>query len=121
MNKSNLELLEEFKKIEQQIIDCLKLSEISFDENSNRNIVIDDLKTYISKVKDIEKLFDEYENIAKKISKIASDDAKNHTVAEAVVDMREEPKDVKTEIIDIDNNVVIKKKKKKITGVSKEF
>lgn len=121
MSKSNLELLEEFKKIEQQIIDCLKSSEISFDENSSRKNIMTDLKSYISKVKDAEKLFDEYEKIAKKLSKVASDDAKNHTVVEAVVDMREEPEEIKTEIIDIDNNVVIKKKKKKITGVSKEF
>lgn len=121
MEKKDVSLIDEFRKIEQQIIEQLNSTELSIDYEADNKAIVSTLKNYIEKVKRVEKLFDEYENVAKKIEKLTGDEIKKQSMTEAVVDLREDSEELKTEIENINGKVVVKKKKQKTNHAVKEF
>lgn len=113
MTKQELNLVDKFVALEEQIIDLLKEVDAEIDFSADRKKVMSQLKTYILKVKKVDKLFEEYENLAKKIESKSSDDEKNQELACAVVDLREDSETVKTEIENINGQIKVKQVKKK--------
>ena len=120
MLKKEVSLIDKFKKLEADIIAILKENDIDFDESLNEKEVKAKLKKYIANVKKMEKLFEEYELIAEKIEKISGDVNDKGVMNEAVVNLRED--NVKEEIVveNINNKVVVKRKKK-VNGVQREL
>ena len=120
MAKNDLSLVEKFKSVEEKILKELKETDLKIDYTSDRKIVISSLKDYIRRVKSIEKILDEYEEISKKLEKLMEDDKKG--VTEAVVELREDSDELKAEIAIINGQAVInQKKKKKSTEKLREF
>ena len=113
MTKRDLNLVDKFVDLEQQIIDSLMEAELSVDFSADRKTVMSQLKAYIMRVKKVDKLFEEYENIAKKIGGSTNEDEKNHDLTCAVVDLREDSEEVRNEIESINGEVKVKKVKKK--------
>lgn len=120
MLKKEVSLIDKFKKLEAEIIAILKENDIDFDESLNEKEVKTKLKKYIANVKKMEKLFEEYELIAEKIEKISGDEKDKGVMNEAVVNLRED--NLKEEIVveNINNKVVVKRKKK-VNGVQREL
>ena len=120
MLKKEVSLIDKFKKLEAEIIAILKENDIDFDESLNEKEVKARLKKYIANVKKMEKLFEEYELIAEKIEKISGDEKDKGVMNEAVVNLRED--NLKEEIVveNINNKVVVKRKKK-VNGVQREL
>jgi hypothetical protein len=120
MLKKEVSLIDKFKKLEAEIIAILKENDIDFDESLNEKEVKAKLKKYIANVKKMEKLFEEYELIAEKIEKISGDEKDKGVMNEAVVNLRED--NLKEEIVveNINNKVVVKRKKK-VNGVQREL
>ena len=120
MLKKEVSLIDKFKKLEAEIIAILKENDIDFDESLNEKEVKTKLKKYIANVKKMEKLFEEYELIAEKIEKISGDERDKGVMNEAVVNLRED--NLKEEIVveNINNKVVVKRKKK-VNGVQREL
>lgn len=120
MLKKEVSLIDKFKKLEADIIAILKENDIDFDESLNEKEVKAKLKKYIANVKKMEKLFEEYELIAEKIEKISGDVNDKGVMNKAVVNLRED--NVKEEIVveNINNKVVVKRKKK-VNGVQREL
>lgn len=122
MGKQETNLVEKFVELEEQIIDLLKEVELDIDFSLDRKQVMSQLKSYISKVKKVDKLFEEYEKIAEKIEESsAGDEKKNHDLACAVVDLREDSEEVKTEIENIQGQVKVKQVKKKTKAAVREL
>ena len=120
MAKNDLSLVEKFKNVEDKIISELKDAELTIDYSADRKIIISNLKAYIKRVKSIEKILDEYEEISMKLEKLMEEDKKG--VSEAVVELREDSDELKAEIEVINNQVVLKQKKKKTSSAKvKEF
>ena len=120
MLKKEVSLIDRFKKLEEDIIAILKENDVDFDESLNEKEVKAKLKKYIANVKKMEKLFEEYELIAEKIEKISGDVNDKSVMNEAVVNLRED--NIKEEVVveNINNKVVIKRKKK-VNGVQREL
>lgn len=130
--KKEEELIEKFKKLEDEIVDKLQNIKLDVDFNSDRKEVVKGLKNYISKVRDVERLFEEYEAVANQLEKLTIEDNKQ-AVANAIVDMREDSEELKSqikklsqtetfdEIENVNGNVVVKKKKKKTNERAKEM
>ena len=68
-----------------------------------------------------DKLFAEYEAIAEKIGGSTNEEEKNHELACAVVDLREDSEEIKTEIESINGEVKVKQTKKKNNQAVREL
>lgn len=125
MAKNDLNMVDKFVDLEEQIIDLLKEVDMDIDFSADRKTFMSQLKANIMKVKKVDKLFEEYEKLAKKIEGSSNDDEKNQDLTYAVVDLREdseavksEIETVKTEIESINGQVKVKQTKKKNTTQS---
>lgn len=116
MAKRDIDLVEKFISLEDEIIDTLREIDSDIDFSADRKKVIAELKAYVLKVKKVDKLFEEYEKIAKKIEGSANEEEKNQDLTCAVVDLREDSEAVKTEIESINGEVKVKQTKKKKTS-----
>lgn len=121
MIKKENELLDKFKSIEEKILNELKATDLSIDYTADKKTIISGLKAYIRRVKSIEKILDEYEEISKKLEKVMGDDAKQEVITNAVVGLREDSEELKAEIEVINGNVQVKQKKKKTNSAVKEL
>ena len=120
MAKNELSLVEQFKSVDDRIINQLKETELVIDYNDDRKTIISNLKSYIKRVKNIESILDEYEEISLKLEKLMEEDKKG--VSEAVVELREDSEELKAEIATINGEIVVNKKKKaKSSAKLKEF
>ena len=120
MLKKEVSLIDKFKKLEAEIIAILKENDIDFDDSLNAKEVKAKLKKYIANVKKMEKLFEEYELIAEKIEKISGDENDKVVMNEAVVNLRED--EVKeTVVVENINNKVVVKRKKIVAGTQREL
>ena len=113
MAKQDLNLVEKFVNLEEEIIDLLKEVDGEIDFSADRKTVMSQLKNYVMRVKKVDKLFEEYEKLAKKIEGSSTDEEKNQDLTYAVVDLREDSEAVKTEIESINGEVKVKQTKKK--------
>lgn len=130
--KKEEELIEKFKKLEDEIVDKLQNIKLDVDFSLDRKEVIKGLKNYVLKVRDVERLFEEYEAVANQLEKLTVEDNKQ-AVANAIVDMREDSEELKSqikklsrietidEIENINGNIIVKKKKKKTNERAKEM
>lgn len=84
-NKNNL--IEKFKKLEDELISLLKIQPVEFDENSSKAAVKKEINGYIKKVKKAKAVFAEYELVAEEIKKASK---KEDVLAEDVIELREE-------------------------------
>ena len=116
-------VLEQFKKVEQQLIEVLKFEGIVLDGDLSSKETKMQLKNYIKKVNKAKELFEKYEDLALKIEKLALIDVEQNTksenLIENIVDMREEPpeKEVYENVVIADENQVkVLKKKTKISS-----
>ncbi len=130
MAKKDLTLVEEFRDLEQDLLETLEGLEVPVNFSADKKTVMAELKAYILQVKNIDVLFAEYEKIAEKIEALAHKDAeKNEQLANAVVGLREDSAEIKseieelrTEIENIGGEVKVKQnKKKKNNSAVKEF
>ena len=123
MGKTDIELLEKFKEVEEKFLTELKATELDIDYSADNKVIVSTLKNYIKRVRNIEKILEEYESISSKIEHMMEDDNKHENVASAVVDMREDSDELKAEIQNINGQVVVntKKKKKSNTAKIREF
>lgn len=125
MSKNESALIEKFKKLESELVETLKVEDISFAEDAKKQVVKSQLKLYIKKVEKARKLFEEYERVALEIEKIAHADA-GEQISSEVVNLREENNSVEKEVYvkeilaEADGVKVVQKKKKK-TSSTKEF
>lgn len=125
MSKNESALIEKFKKLESELVETLKVEDISFAEDAKKQVVKSQLKSYIKKVEKARKLFEEYERVALEIEKIAHADA-GEQISSEVVNLREENNSVEKEVYvkeilaEADGVKVVQKKKKK-TSSTKEF
>ena len=113
MTKKDLNLVEKFVDLEQQIIDSLMEVNQEIDFSADRKTVMSQLKAYITRVKKVDRLFEEYEKIAQKIEGSTTEEEKNQDLTSAVVDLREDSEQIKTEIESINGEVKVKQSKKK--------
>lgn len=121
MSKKENELLDKFKSVEEKILNELKATDISIDYTADSKTIISGLKAYIKRVKAIEKILDEYENISKKLEQVMGNDDKQENLTNAVVSLREDSEELKAEIEVINGNVQVKQKKKKTNSAVKEL
>lgn len=121
MSKKDLNLVEKFISLEEEIIDLLKEADLSVDFSADRKTVMAGLKSYITKVKKVDKLFAEYESLAEKIGGSTNEEEKNHELTCAVVDLREDSEEIKTEIESINGDVKVKQTKKKNNQAVREL
>ena len=121
MSKKEDELLVKFKEVEEKILNELKATDLNIDYSADSKTIISGLKAYIKRVKAIEKILDEYENVSKKLEKLMGGDAKQEGLSSAVVGLREDSEELKAEIEIINGNVQVKQKKKKTSGTVKEL
>lgn len=120
--ESDKELLDKFKEIEDKILRELKKTELNIDYNADKKTVISGLKDYIKRVKNIEKILDEYEAISRKLETAISKGDGKKDVASAVVELREDSEELKNEIQVINGQTMVKRVKKKASSASvKEF
>lgn len=123
MARQDLNLVDKFVELEEQIVDILREVDMDIDFSADKKMVLSQLKTNIMKVKKLDELFAEYEKLAKKIEGSSTEDEKNQDLTYAVVDLREdseavktEIESVKTEIESINGQVKVKQTKKKKTS-----
>ena len=121
MGKKEDELLVKFKEVEEKILNELKASDLNIDYSADSKTIISGLKTYIKRIKTIEKILDEYESVSKKLEKVMFDNDKQDSLTSAVVGLREDSEELKAEIEIINGNVQVKKKKKKTSAAVKEL
>lgn len=107
------ELISKFLEVEGEIFEKLKDTELSVDFEADRKTIVSSLKKYVAKVKSLEKLFDEYEGIAKKIELLTGEEENQQDATNAVVELREDSEELKDEIEKINGQFVVKKKRKK--------
>ena len=70
-------LIKEFNKIENELIETLKKSEIVVDEKRSSSAVLKDIKKSVLKVSKAKLLFNQYEIIAKQIQNFSDDEDDN--------------------------------------------
>lgn len=121
MGKNENDLLDKFKEVEEKILNELKSTDLNIDYNADSKTIISGLKSYIKRVKAIEKILDEYESVSKKLEKVIGEESKQAGLASAVVGLREDSEELKTEIEIINGNVQVKQKKKKTSASVKEL
>lgn len=125
------ELINKFIELEFEIVEKLKTTEMQVDFDADRKSIISTLKKYVAKVKSLEKLFDEYEGLAKKIELLTGEEESKQSATNAVVELREDSEQLKeeigilsetlNEIQNMDGNIVVKKKRKKSSDSVKEM
>ena len=111
MAENNLSLVEKFKNVEEKMLKELKETDLAIDYNADRKIIISNLKAYIKRVKSIEKILDEYEEISTKLEKLMEKDKQG--ISDAVVELREDSDELKAEIEVINSQVIVSQKKSK--------
>lgn len=120
--KKDNDLITKFKEIEDKILSELKQTELNIDYSADRKTIVSSLKSYIKRVKNIEKILDEYEALSRKLETAMVKGDKQTEVTTAVVDLREDSEELKTEIQIINGQTSVKRVKKKTTSASvKEF
>lgn len=129
--KREEELVEKFRKLEDEIVDKLQSTKLEVDFNLDRKDVVKSLKNYVLKVKAVEKLFDEYEKTASKLEELTGEEESMQSVTTAVVELREDSDKLKDEIgiltetlnevENINGNIIVKQKKKKSNDSVKEM
>lgn len=124
MTKANAkELVEKFKKIEDELIEILKIKPLEFSEDEKKQVVKSEIKKYIKKVEKARVLFDEYEGLAAEIEKLTSKkDEEMLKNVEELASSREELHSDEYEDVQVvvdDKTVSVKKKKNK--PATKEF
>ena len=120
--KKDNELITKFKEIEDKILSELKQTELNIDYSADRKTIVSGLKSYIKRVKNIEKILDEYEALSRKLETAMVKGDNQTEVTTAVVDLREDSEELKTEIQIINGQTSVKRVKKKTTSASvKEF
>ncbi len=120
MAKVDVSLVDKFKKLETEILDILKENNIDFDESVNDKTLKAMLKKYISNVRKVEKLFEEYEEVAQKIEDLSADSKQKAAVDEAVVNLREDAVQETVEVEHVGNKIIVKRKKK-VNGVERQI
>lgn len=108
-NKNNL--IEKFKKLEEELISLLKIQPVEFDEKSSKTAVKKEINGYIKKVKKAKAVFAEYELVAEEIKKASK---KENVLAEDVVELREE-------VAILDDNSDKKSKSRKTSQSQNEY
>lgn len=86
--KDNNALVKKFQKIEQELIEVLKIKPIQFDEKTSSTEVKKEINGYIKKIKKVKTLFEQYEQVAEQIKKAGKTEDE---VLHEVIDLREEP------------------------------
>ena len=114
MKSKETDLVEKFKKLENELLELLKIDEVEFSEDDKKQVVKNRLKAYIKKVEKARQVFEEYESVAKQIELYMP----KNDVADDVVALRENPKAEEIEkyidetIVEQGQVKVIKKKQK---------
>lgn len=115
------ELLTKLEGVEKKINEAINSAKPPKDYSIDDKQFREEIKNYIKKVKKMESLLDEYENLVKQVSKLLGDES-DESLNKMVVDLREDTEELKnlTEII---NGQVVSKqvKKKKSSSSVKEF
>ena len=123
MSKNEMSLVDRFKKLEEELVAVLKIEEPSFEEDTKKQVVKSQLKSYIKKVEKARELFDEYESVAKQIETLAKKD--KEAVSAEIVALREEEnkkeKEVYVDEILAEKGIVRQVKKKKKSVASREL
>lgn len=117
-------LIEKLEDIEKKMLAAINLTKPPKDYTVSDKQLKDDLKKYIEKVRIMESLLDEYEEIVKEVGKLINNEEAEDLLAKMVVDMREDTQELKTITEKIGNEIVQKqvvKKKKKSSERTKEF
>ncbi len=86
-----IELLEKFKKIENELVDCLKNAGDMLDEKKKATTKVQ-INEYIKQVEKARKLFDNYESVALEIEKLSGLKNTEIKTSEEIVNLREELK-----------------------------
>ena len=110
-----MSLVERFKKLEDKLVEVLKIEPLNFDAEKSAVEVKKEIKNYIKKVKIAKVVFDEYEQLAKEIEGVI--EKSESDMADEVVGLREEYVD-QVEVVQDAVKVV---KKKKNNSATKEF
>lgn len=114
MNKKLENLVNKFKSVEGEIVELLNESPINFDESQEKSVVKKQIKEYIKRVNKAKKLFSQYEELAKEIEEINSDEGDSAELAKAVLDIRDlEKMDVFAQAYGTETDVTLEKLKKK--------
>ena len=88
MSDKEKNLVNKFKKIENELLELLKIDIVEFSDDEKKQTVKSKLKTYIKKVEKARQVFVEYEQVAKQIESLMT----NQNVSDDIVALREEPK-----------------------------
>ena len=83
MSKKTESLIDKFNELELKIIELLNTEEDKKPEDFSTK---KDIKDYIKKVNKVRKLFDEYEEVAKKIEVMISDEEDAATLSKVMLD-----------------------------------
>lgn len=89
MSKKLDDLIDRFKSIEKEIVVILNQQGLSFDETADKSTIKKTIKAYIKKVNKAQKLFDEYELIAKQIEDLANDEGESEALTKMVLDFKD--------------------------------
>ena len=114
-DKNTEELLQKFRKLEEKLVEVLKIEPLDIDESKQPSVIKREIKAYIQKVKAAKAVFDKYEEVAHEIEKLAEE--KETEFSSEVVNLREEMVDE----VEVTPAVVKVVKKKKNNASVKEF
>lgn len=117
-------LIEKLENIEKKMLAAINSTKPLKDYTVDDKKLKDDLKKYIEKVRIMESLLDEYEEVVKEVGKLINNEKTEEMLAKMVVDMREDTQELKTLTEIINGEAVQKqivKKKKKSSERIKEF
>lgn len=117
-------LIEKLENIEKKMLAAINSTKPPKDYTVDDKKLKDDLKKYIEKVRIMESLLDEYEQVVKEVGKLINNEKTEELLAKMVVDMREDTQELKTLTEMINGEAVQKqivKKKKKSSERIKEF
>lgn len=117
-------LIEKLENIEKKMLAAINSTKPPKDYTVDDKKLKDDLKKYIEKVRIMESLLDEYEEVVKEVGKLINNEKTEELLAKMVVDMREDTQELKTLTEMINGETVQKqivKKKKKSSERTKEF
>lgn len=124
MTKINAkELVEKFKKIEDELIEILKVKPLEFSQDEKKQVVKTEIKKYIKKVEKARALFDEYESLAVEIEKLTSkkDEEMLKNIEELASSREEMVSDEYEDIQVVVEDKIVSVKKKKNKPSTKEF
>lgn len=117
-------LIEKLENIEKKMLEAINSTKPPKDYTVDDKKLKDDLKKYIEKVRIMESLLDEYEEVVKEVGKLINNEKAEEMLAKMVVDMREDTQELKTITEMINGEAVqkqiVKKKKKSLERI-KEF